>query len=72
MIVDPSEGNRVRNKALKVCADPDAARAAWERVSNDGRCHGKTSRAARYAMLQIIADGGSIPDAEKAAWAVLE
>lgn len=72
MIIDPAIGNRVRKKALKVCADPDAARAAWERVSKDGRCHGKTSRAARYAMLKVIADGGSIPDAEKAAWAALE
>lgn len=72
MIIDPAEGNRVRTKALKVCTDPDAAREAWARVSADGRCHGKTSRAARYAMLKVIADGGSIPDAEKAAWEVLE
>lgn len=71
MIIDPTEGNRVRTEALKVCADPDAARAAWERVRADGRCHGKTSRAARFAMLKVIADGGSIPDAEKAAWEVL-
>lgn len=72
MIVDRATGNRVRDKALKVCADPEAAREAWTRVSADGRCHGKTSRAARYAMLKVIADGGSILDAEKAAWAVLE
>lgn len=72
MILDPEVGNRVRNKALKACDDPAAARAAWEQVSNDGRCHGKTSRAARFAMLQVLAEGGSIPDAEKAAWAVLE
>lgn len=72
MIIDPAVGNRVRNKALKVCADPDAARAAWMRVSADPRCHGKTSRAARFAMLKVIADGDSIPNAEKAAWAVLE
>ncbi len=72
MIIDPEEGNRVRTKALKVCADPDEARAAWSRVSSDGRCHGKSSRAARFAMLKVIADGGSTPDAEKAAWAVLE
>jgi hypothetical protein len=72
MIIDPAVGNRVREKALKVCADPDAARAAWVRISADARCHGKTSRAARYAMLRIIADGGTVPDAEKAAWAVLE
>lgn len=72
MIVDPSVGNRVRNKALKVCSDPEAARAAWARIAADGRCHGKTSRAARFAMLKVIAEGGSIPDAEKAAWAVLE
>lgn len=72
MIVDSAEGNRVRKKALKVCADPEAARAAWNRVAEDSRCHGKTSRAARFAMLHVIEDGGSIPDAEKAAWAVLE
>lgn len=71
MIVDPAEGSRVRKKALKVCADPEAARAAWSRVAEGPRCHGKTSRAARFAMLQVIADGGSIPDAEKAARAVL-
>lgn len=72
MIIDPAEGNRIRNSALKACTDPDAARAAWLRISNDGRCHGKTARAARYAMLKAISDGGSTADAEKAAWAVLE
>jgi len=71
MIIDPAIGDRVRKKALKVCSDPEAARAAWNRVAEDGRCHGKTSRAARFAMLKVIADGGSIPDAEQAAWAVL-
>ncbi len=71
MIIDPAIGNRVRNKAAEVCTDPDAAREAWARVRADGRCHGKTSRAARFAMLQVIADGGTIPDAEKAARDVL-
>jgi hypothetical protein len=71
-IVDPEIGNQVRNKAAEICTDHAAARAAWARVAADSRCHGKTSRAARFAMLQVIADGGSISDAEKAAWAVLE
>lgn len=71
MIVDPARANRIRNKALKVCTDPEAAREAWRRIAADSRCHGKTSRAARYAMLAEIAKGSSIADAEKAAWKVL-
>lgn len=72
IIVDKKTGDSIRNKALKVCTDHAAARAAWECVAADGRCHGKTSRAARFAMLQVLADGGSIPEAQTAAWAVLE
>lgn len=72
IIVDKKTGDSVRTKALRVCDDPEAARAAWLRVSRDGRCHGKVSRAARFVMLQVLADGGSVPDAEKAARAVLE
>lgn len=72
MIIDTAVGNDIRNKAIDVCSDPVAANAAWERVRSDARCHGKTSRAARFAMLKVLAEGGSISDAEKAAWQVLE
>lgn len=71
MIVERATGNRIRKKALKVCADPDAAREAWARISADGRCHGKTARSARFAILKVLADGGSVAEAEKAGWAVL-
>ena len=59
--------NQIRNKALKVCKDHDEARKAWERVTADPRCHGKTLRAARLVMLQVLADGGIVADAEQAA-----
>jgi hypothetical protein len=71
MIIDKAKAERVRKKALKVCADPAAAREAWDRVRADPRCHGKTSRAARYAMLEAISAGATISAAEQAAWAVL-
>jgi hypothetical protein len=63
--------NQIRDKALDACTDQAAAQKAWERISSDPRCHGKTSRAARLAMLQALADGGTVEAAEKAAWEVL-
>jgi len=72
VIVDAKSADKVRDKALRACADPDAARAAWEKIADDPRCHGKTSRAARLAMLQAIAAGKTVDDAAKAARAVLE
>lgn len=62
--------NQIRNKALKVCKDHEAARAAWKKVADDPRCHGRTLRAARLAMLTALAEGKSISDAAKAARAV--
>jgi hypothetical protein len=59
-----ADANRIRDKALKACTDQEAAQDAWRRVRMDGRCHGKTSRAARLAMLEALADGGSVADAE--------
>lgn len=63
--------NQIKNKALKRCADQQAAQEAWRRVSADSRCHGKTSRAARLAMLTVLADGGTVAAAEKAGWEAL-
>lgn len=65
--------NTIRDKALaKLTADErDRARAAWGKVRSDPRCHGKVARAARLAMLTVLADGGTIAAAKKAAKAVL-
>ncbi len=63
--------NQIRDKALQVCADPEAARVAWDDVRTDPRCHGKVARAARLAMLTVIAEGGTIKAAKKAAREVL-
>lgn len=63
--------NQIRNKALKVCKDPEAARAAWAKIIADPRCHGRTAITARLAMLTALAEGRSIRDAAKAARAVL-
>lgn len=70
--MSPDEINAIRDRALAVCVDAEAAREAWRSVASDGRCHGKTARAARIAMLTALADGKSIKEAENAAWAVLD
>lgn len=63
--------NQIRDKALKVCRDHEGARAAWKKIADDPRCHGKTAVAARLAMLSALADGKSIESAKRAARKVL-
>lgn len=64
--------NEVRDQALRVCTDQASAQAAWERVRSDGRCHGKTARACRLAILQVLANGGTVVETERAGMGVLE
>jgi hypothetical protein len=63
--------NAIRDRAMKHCTDHAAARAAWDRVRADPRCRGMTARAARLAILDALAKGKTISEAEKAGWAVL-
>lgn len=73
--VSKEKADAIRDKALAVVearGDRPAAQAAWDRVRIDPRCHGKTKRAARVAVLKALADGLPVAAAEKAGWAVLE
>lgn len=65
--------NTIRDKALANLTEKERARAraAWSKICSDPRCHGKVARAARLAMLTVLADGGSIAAAKKAGKAVL-
>ena len=63
--------NTVRNKALKTCADQEAARAMWRKLMAEfPDADRRELNRRRLAMLEVIADGGSIEDGAAAARAV--
>lgn len=64
--------NTIRNKAIKVCTDQEAARAMWRKVMSEfPDADRRELDKARLAMLETIADGGSIDDGARAAREVL-
>lgn len=64
--------NTIRDRALKVCADQEAARTMWRNVMSEFPCAEKHELdRRRLAMLKTISEGGSIEDGAAAARKVL-
>lgn len=78
-----AEANKLRDKALKICGlSADEARAAWQRVFQaipqfEGDLYRnykrrKIERDVRLVMLEALASGKSVEDAEREAMGALE
>lgn len=72
------KARKTRDRANKTTeADPEkraAARVAWERVWKEGQEHQATRlrcENARVAMLEVLADGGTVEQAESAGMSAL-